>query len=286
MRSMLASMPPEEIVKILATSHPKIRRSLAGLFLNGLGDIFSGIYVKCCGYEGVLTAWHCLKEWQEQPISFIVLEQWHSFMVSTCYLERVCIDYSPDTGRPDLAFIIIKEDGITRNLKRLGIEFYDLEANWVKINEVLFEPFAKGTWAIGGVPEEKIFVDTAMAKSSKTSDPCLQAQEIMLRTNFVKREFIGNYDYLTLKPITNMGQFPKRFRGMSGGGIWYLEIKTTSDKSFEVEPYLAGMLCRDNKEATLEEGFLYREVEGHGWDSIYAHVRNALENKRAKEAQN
>jgi len=279
----IPTMPKEEIVKLLETSLPRVQRYLVGLYVNGRRDIFSGIYIKCCGYEGILTAWHCLKDWGEEPVSFLILENWHSFMVSTCYLERLCIAYSRESGRPDLAFIIIKESGITSELKRLGIEFYDLEANWIRLNEVLCEPYAKAHWVIAGTPEETVIQRNVVAQPNVKPDLFFDAQSMLLRTNFVQRRFQGEYDYLTLKPISGMGGFPERFKGMSGGGIWYLQLKTEDNNCYEVVPILAGMLCWDSKNATAEEGHLYREVEGHGWDSIYAFVQKALSEKRAKE---
>lgn len=179
---------------------------------------------------------------------------------------------------PDLSFVIIRDKGLIGIIKSQNFEFYDLDYYRTKIEEVFTPDTDNFNWCVEGNPGEKIevkkeFVGGKEQTVTVTTDAIVQG-------NFAGCEFRGEFDYVKILLGSGFEAFPDSYKGVSGGGIWYQRFVTKDGKNYDVEPTLAGIACWQGKQRKMH-GYKVRIITGHGWVSIYGHVRKALAEKRA-----
>ena len=277
-------IPPEEIERLLASSAPTIHRYAASVHLED-DSVFSGVYAKSFGFEGILTAGHCAKDFLDaERISLPVSELMHQLWAETSAFEHVPIGYDEAEGDtpddPDLSFVIIRDEKLLGTIKRQNYEFYDLDHHGARVKEVFTTDMHNFNWSVAGNPGEKVkvtkqvvsghwhkFVDTTVA---------------LIQGNLESYELRGDFDYVTLLMGSGFEEFPASYKGMSGGGIWYQQIIVTDSKTYKVEPMLAGVACWQG-ERIVKKGYKVRTITGHGWVSIYGRVRRALAEKRTSQ---
>lgn len=282
---MKGQLPKEEIIRLQQSSAPFIQRYEA---IMSLGDtaIYSGTYVKCFGYEGILTAGHCAKEIMEHDRFVLVLiESAHRFIVETKHFEHIRIGYDETEGyalsEPDLSFLIIRDQRIKNVIHNKHLGFYDIST--CKISEVF--PAGEGiptfNWAIVGNPSEQITIGTILVNGQY--DKLIHATSAVIQGILVASDFdeVKEFDYLKLNVLTNTDEHPDSYSGVSGGGIWYQKF-VEQGAITTVEPFLAGVACWQS-EPMIEKGFNIRKITGHGFQSIYGKVRRALYDKRNAE---
>ena len=85
------------------------------------------------------------------------------------------------------------------------------------------------------------------------------------------------HDYVLLKLPNGTDGFPKDFRGVSGGGIWYFKFNTQNAIDYTVEPILAGIAISQMDDLLNPENQI---IKGHFTRSIYCRVRDLLAQKR------
>ena len=278
-KSGLPPIPVEEIEKLLAGSAPAIQRHAAVVILQNEW-IFSGVFVKSVGYEGILTAGHCASEFLAgERFALSVSEDWHQVWVEPKAVEHVSVGYDEAVGYtsngPDLSFIIIHDKNLRSIIRSQGLEFYDLDTN--KVREVFGNDFAKFNWSVAGNPNEKVQVTKELVEGQLQK--MVSTTATLIQGNFYGYDIRDNFDYVTLLLGSAFEEFPASYKGVSGGGIWYQRFITNDGKTYKVEPILAGVACWQS-ERTVKRGWKVRSIAGHGWVSIYGHVRRTLAEKR------
>ena len=268
-------IPPEEIERLLVSSAPMIRRHAAIIHLES-DFIYSGVYAKSFGCEGILTAGHCASAFlAAKHIALCVSDAKHQLWVESKAFEHVPIGYDETEGYtsngPDLSFVIIRDETLLGVIRSQNLEFYDLDNH--KAKEVFGNPFDTINWAVEGNPGEKIelkkeLVSGKVQTTTVTTDALIQG-------NFAGFEVRDHFDYVTILVGSGFEEFPASYTGVSGGGIWYQRFVTSDGKTYQVEPILAGIACWQSKRI-LKKGYKVREITGHGFASIYGHVRKAL----------
>jgi hypothetical protein len=231
----------------------------------------SGVFVNTCGVEGILTAYHVAEPvLDNSEFGLCVAERPHALFVRSENCQHVPIGYVRNNPQaedgPDLSFIIIRDANLLATLRSLKSFFY-LDT---KDLEYFQSPLERMSWCISGSPHEAskllgIFPD----------GPLMMFQNFIGEATFHSRAVRGGFDFIKLKVPSGEGTFPKNCEGMSGGGMWLvpLSIDPNGDpKTIRHEaPLLAGVSFYQSEIKNGE-----RIITGHGYDSIYSHVRQTL----------
>ena len=188
----------------------------------------SGTLVKCNGRYGILTARHVLSR-QTPPIeirptfdeSFIipVENKAHWFSLPFGLLEEIVIaEPKSDEFGPDLTFIEIK---ISEKLGTLKAKraFWDIGVrSEEKITQCLS---GKGITMFFGSPDEINYTEKS-AEEIRIDSFCLGVLGSLSSTKVFER---GDYDYFEQEANYREGiDLPSSFGGMSGGGLWCLDV--------------------------------------------------------------
>jgi hypothetical protein len=277
-------IPPEEIGRLLESSAPTIHRHGAIIHLEN-DSVFSGVYAKSFGYEGILTAGHCASDFlAAKRVALPVSELMHQLWVETNAFEHVPIGYDETEGYtpdgPDLSFVIIRDEKLLRTIKRQNYEFYDLDHHRARVREVFTTDMHNLNWSVAGNPGEKVKVTKQVVNGQWHK--FVDTTAALIQGNLAGYELRGDFDYVMLLLGSGFEEFPASYKGVNGGGIWYQQFVATDGKTYKVEPMLAGVACWQG-ERTVKKDYKVRTVTGHGWVSIYGHVRRALAEKRASE---
>ncbi len=279
-RSGIPPIPPEDIQRLLANSEPTISRYVASIYLGG-NWVSSGIYAKCFGYEGILTAGHCAMEFlAAEYFGLMVSESPHQLWVNPKACDHVPIGYDeiegPTLDGPDLSFVIIHNRKLLSVIHSQKREFYDLDNN--KVKAVFDSPVAKFNWSVAGVPSETVRLTRHLMNCQEYT--MVNTTIAVMQGNLVHIDTRHGFDYIKLHLLSDFEGFPTGYDGVSGAGIWYHRLVANDENSFKVEPILAGIVCWQS-ELTTKRGYKVRSITGHGYDSIYGHVPEVLAQKRA-----
>lgn len=282
-------IPPlsfSEFQRLFKESEPAISSHAASIHLKG-GSVFSGVYAKSSGYEGILTAGHCARSFlRGERIIFAIAHSWHEFSVTPSVLEHVevgCDKTGRNPPEPDLSFVVFRDSKAIEIIKSQGFQFYDLDAHVAKAKEVLENyGFPKFNWCVCGTPGEQVEVPRRYENGVRE----LVVTPIhFMQGNFSQHAFRNGFDYIELFLTSGIAGFPDSYEGVSGGGIWYLRFVTKDGLAYDVEPILAGICISQTTEPIIERDSPARMITGHGWFSIYRKVRDALAHKRASERE-
>jgi hypothetical protein len=267
-------IPIEQVLKHLENAQFGVRRYMANIGLKNKAT-YSGTYVHCCGFNGILTAGHCAEAFlSESAFSLGVKDTKHLLAAKPSDFEHVQIDYDASDGYssngPDLSFLIIKAKDLIDILEGQNIGFFNLDNQ----NPDLFrESLAKFNWYVAGCPRED--VQETKEQINGEEHTIIHSTSSGFKCNLVDMEARGNFDYVKLNAPSGQYGFPDDYNGVSGGGIWYLRFVTKDGKVYSVEPILAGVAVRQSTESNGQ-----RKITGHGYDSIYGRVRQILAAKK------
>src|SRR6266446_4950470 len=282
-KKRIPPLPLEEIERLLVRSDPIIKRHAATVHIES-DFIYSGVYATSFGYEGILTAGHCANEFlAADHIALSVSDERHQLWVKPTAFEHVRIGYDEFEGYtssgPDLSFAIIRDQKLLRIIKTQNHEFYDLDYHSTKVKEVFTPDMHNINWAVEGNPGEKIEVkkETVDGKEQTT----IFTTAALVQGNLAGYQLREPFDYVTILVGSGFDAFPASYKGISGGGIWYQRFVSTDGKTYDVEPILAGVAVWQSEKPTVRKGYKVRTVTGHGWVSVYGHVRLALAEKRS-----
>ena len=241
--------------------------------------IGSGTFVKTCGFEGVLTAYHVARDLFRLPnFCLLVSETPHRLEVTPEVFGHVPVGVFPDGALPedgpDLSFLVCRNPSFLKKLKELK-DFFPLDAVKAPSQHPILKP---QLWGVAGTESE----------SCKIVDQDYMGEPLTKMTNFVGTGFLesetvrkGEFDYIRLTVPSGQFKFPYRYRGVSGGGFWLLPME--ADKSGDMNtvghtighrlPILAGVEFSE-----LERDVQKREriLVGHGVDSIYKNLIQTL----------
>ena len=217
-------------------------------------------------------------------IALSVSEAKHQLWVEPKAFEHVRIGYDEIEGYPlsgpDLSFVIIRDESLLRIIKNQDLEFYDLDHHRTRVEEVFTADMDYINWSVEGNPGEKIEVKNELVDGKEQTMTVTTAA--LVQGNLEGYELRDQFDYVTILLGSGFEEFPASYKGVSGGGIWYQRFVTRNGKTYDVEPILAGIACWQGHR-TVKKGYKVRAITGHGWVSIYGHVRKALAEKRASE---
>lgn len=245
--------------------------------------IGSGTFVKTCGFEGVLTAYHVARElFTLESFCLLVSDSPHRLEVTPEVFAHVPVGGFPDGALPedgpDLSFLVCRNPTLLEKLKTLK-SFYPLDTIKSPSLHPIFKP---RLWSVAGTQAEscEIVEDNYMeAPLTKTTN--------FLGTGFFESVTLrkDNFDYINLMVPSGQFRFPYRYKGMSGGGFWLLPME--ADRGGEMNtightiglgfPILAGV---EFSELSRDVDKRERILVGHGPDSIYSRVRQTLSEKQ------
>jgi hypothetical protein len=264
----------EQILKHLYNAQFSVYRFMANIGLKSKA-VYSGTYVSCCGYNGILTAGHCAEAFlSENAFSLGVKQTNHLLTAKPSDFEHLQIDYDATDGYtldgPDLSFLIIKANDLLEVLKSQNIDFFNLDRQNVNFFQ---EPLAKFNWYVAGCP--RAAVQETKEQINGEEYTIIHSTASGFQCNLIDMEKRGNFDYVKLDAPSGQHDFPDDYNGVSGGGIWYLRFVTKDGKVYSVEPILAGVAVWQSTESNGQ-----RKITGHGNDSIYGRIRQVLAVKR------
>lgn len=252
---------------------------LIGLKTNDLSEqpvlLGSATFVQFGEDKGLLTAQHVIEKSDYSKclsIGLIIKSYIHRFTIKKKYLQEHSTKPESSEFGPDLAFIKIPEqDAITIASQNA---FWQMDANRYKISKILTYR-NKGFWTIFGCPSVYERIESGKSGFANTFVPG-GLLGMSAKPKFLSRK---TYDYFDL-PVAyeNDNDLPKSFKGVSGGGLWYVPLfKSASDpKKIQVgQPSLMGVAFY---ETAIND--CVTAIRCHGPKSIYNKMKNILDNEK------
>jgi hypothetical protein len=233
--------------------------------------IGSGTYVKIGNIHGILTAQHCtvpLVGKYVLGLSGSLEGSEHKFIVEKSSIEIVEIA-TPITEKfgPDLAFIILADWEKTESIKAVKT-FLDL----LRDKERMLNDPPNPTESISfvcGVPHERM----GHALSEVGFEELIEFEDFCFSGITADSYQRGGYDYIEIDiGDGNDPNIPTDFGGMSGGALWYVPIReSTNSTSLPFEHFLSGVIFYQGKGEDKR-----RFIRCHGHRSIYVNVIESL----------
>ncbi len=227
--SYISIQIPDESKVELMKALPSYSVTLVGLRHNNVLHCGSGTLVRVRDQHFILMAAHCytggLAKCDEiglpirpDRLPFKLPIKLHNLSVR----EPIYIgEQKSEEWGPDLAFLPInpvEANNITSISNRL---FYDLE----KHNEEMLKDEPKinqGLWVIVGTPAFKNNLE-----DSENLEFTHMRYSVVVESRIIKDEF----DYLEIRVPLDHKDIPPNFQGLSGGGLWQIEIRQQEDGS-------------------------------------------------------
>jgi hypothetical protein len=237
--------------------------------------VCSGVFAKSFGILGIITAKHCADEFLAvERFVLSVAEDAHYLSVASRNCQYIPVG-DPDTDNSEICFVAIRDKDVVLAIMQQNYYFYDLDD--VKYANIFNTMPAAFNWTVAGNPEEKISVrQVEMHGQSHKVITALAANIGCLLRGY---DIQGRFDFVKLMIVSGVEDYPKSYRGVSGGGIWYHRFILNDDNTYTVEPFLAGIVCWQ-AEAKDIRGINGRILTGHGWVAVYGHLRKALYDTR------
>jgi len=212
------------LIKITSTPLEGEKASLIG----------SGTLISVDDVYGILTAQHVVDLIDKScKLGMILIEGVHRFDVEEEHLLIIEIakPKAQEYG-PDLAFICLPISKVAE--MKAYKSFLDLSVDREELLSATPD-LHDGVWFLCGVPDEWTMPDQSekgFEKISSFSGLC--------GAGGVTDEYdIEGYDYIdALIEYVDETTLPKSFGGISGGGLWQVILKESSDKKLEPDRYL------------------------------------------------
>jgi hypothetical protein len=276
-------LSPNQIQRLLESSFSFIRQYSVMMILSpdvSSNAVFSGTFVSCFGYLGILTAGHCATTVMENREFYLVIrEDAHRFEVQPSQFFHLRVGYDESEGyalsQPDLSFLIITERRILNMLIANSRFFYEMSKLKIEDTGLVDRKFNGNNWIITGSATEDTKTRTLMIKGQEEKFITLGAS--VFKANFADHDLVSDYgfDYIKLRVVSDSRGFPDNYNGVSGGGVWYLKFTKTATGSEVFKPLLVGVACWQSQKKLSPE-LTERIISGHGWVSVYGHFRKAL----------
>ena len=228
--------------------------------------IGSGTLVIVGGRFGILTAHHVaeiLCKDQTARINVIIAGHEHLFSIKADFIEHHVVGrpHGDDEAiGPDLSFLQLLDSGNVGTLKSKK-SFYHLEGKSFGKFEAF--PFKETPWFVAGAPAELV-----SGLNVGTPAATLEVKHFFGEAVFDSMTEREGFDFLRLEIFAGRDDYPKHFGGVSGGGLWLIQLSKEIDipnapVSYEA-PFLAGVAFHQSE---LRED--KRIISGHGPASIY-----------------
>jgi hypothetical protein len=243
--------------------------------------IGSGTFVSMSDAFGILTAAHVVEKLMKEKhanrpylLGLTPVDYPQKYAIPSDLLEPIIIAKGKTESRgPDLGFIVLPDSERGTILATKNI--HNLNKNRERI---LSTPpgFNEEVWAICGFPGEK----TIDEHPKKRFEPYTGFFMLAI-FGFISGTYtLDEYDYCDFKVKHDPNSFmPDRFAGMSGGGLWHIPLKESSEGNIEPKEYiLSGVVFYE----TGWEG-LYKSIRCHARNSIYDKAHSYItENRKPK----
>ena len=227
----------------------------------------SGTLIQVAGRYAILTAEHVVRELPKTGrLGLLLQPSRHDFTIDTNGLRYVSIARGDiDSEGPDLGAVILSSE----TASSIGAikQFWNLTSHR---DAMLQNPpiLNSGFWIANGFP------DTEKAIEADTED----GSRVMRYMNFNgvggPREpwVVGDHDYYSFPVVPHdLYGIPRDFGGMSGGGLWQVEIRRPSGGEFSVvRKHLSGVVFYQVR--TAEDVALIC----HGRKSVYDFALDAI----------
>ena len=276
-------LSPNQIQRLLDKSYSFIWQHSVVMILSpdiAPNAIFSGTFVSCFGYVGILTAGHCASALMESSEFYpLIREDAHRFEVQPSQFFHLRIGYDEAEGyalsQPDLSFLIIKDRRIFNMLIANSRFFYEMTKLKIQDTGLVDGKFNGNNWIMAGSAAEDTKTRTLMIKGQEEKFITLRAS--VLKANFAGHDLVSDYgfDYIKLSVVSNSHGFPDNYNGVSGGGVWYLKFTKKATGGEVFKPLLVGVACWQSQKKISHE-LTERIISGHGWVSVYGHFRKTL----------
>jgi hypothetical protein len=267
---MSQTVKQTELLPQLRDAVDELHNYMVTLYLED-GRVGSSVLVNTCGFHGFLTAYHVAKPLLEfERFAVSIANYPHSLWIENKQVEHVPIgvmndDEEKQKGGPDMSFLIIRDPKLIGILKsKKSFTFLDNQ------NLSIFEkPLDQVAWGIVGCPFHY----------RKIEGTTVGLHDFAGMAVFVNRTERAGFDYLELRMPCDGEKYPADFAGLSGGGMWATPLKAmTPDNDPKnikhLRPVLAGVAYY---QSAPNDG--WRVVTGHGFDSVYKNLIQALKEK-------
>jgi hypothetical protein len=272
---MLKDLPDDFLMRVW----DDLKHYSVGLFL-GTQQLGSGTLIKCGNLWGILTAHHVLHR-TEPPLDLslssthklllVIRESSHSFEIPAKYLREIeiGIPVSDDEG-PDLTFLELpqgEELGTLKAIKSFWSLDHDIE------NRLASALKDDGVWIKIGIPHESLMVQQ---ESEDTVQISSKLVSYFGSATSDRRYESEGFDFVNMEAYYNGNDtLPDSFAGVSGGGLWKIEIHGDSIGSnlTHRNPIFCGVPFYQEE---IIDGM--RIVRCHYARSIYERARNTLLN--------
>lgn len=228
--------------------------------------IGSGTFVRLCGAPGILTArhvWDSVRRLsKEDPkIGILISDKPHMHTIHIDYLvPTIDLERKTESFGPDIEFIRLPTANVGAISARKS--FYNLD---LKRQEKLKAAKSRyGVCIVMGAPAEKA-IHHGESSNGEVRTTIFVSGMILQRTSPIKR---AGFDYWNLATLSTVNGRPESFGGVSGGGIWRVELAKKSGapaNNAKVKRLaLAGVAFYQSR---LRDG--YRTLRAHGPESVY-----------------
>jgi len=246
--------------------------------------IGTGTFVSISGTFGILTAAHVVKKLMREKsagrpylLGLTINDYPQNYAIHSNSLEPIIIATGQiESEGPDLGFIELphSEKGIIEATKI----FHNLDRNRERI---LTKPpgFGEGLWAICGVPDEK----TIDGDTENRFEPFKGFFMLIGFGGIPGTYTVGEFDYCDFEVKHSVSPIiPNSFGGFSGGGLWQIPLRKSSEQEIEpIEYILSGVVFYE----TGRKG-LYQSVRCHARNSIYDKTYSSIAENRKLKTEN
>jgi hypothetical protein len=221
----------------------------------------SGTLIEVEGITGILTADHVTEVLPNyDQIGLALTSELHRYVLEKNILTPIPVGRGQvESKGPDLSVIILPSAAVgqIRAIK----SFYNLTRWRDELRNIPFQP-SNGLWFVCGFPYKRI-----ASEGPKRGFADVQGIHGICGVAPIQTVFEeGEYDYLELKVSYDEYKQPLRdFRGVSGGGLWQIQLIATSSGDLRAgKKILSGVVFYQD---IINESSLI--LRGHGRRSIY-----------------
>jgi hypothetical protein len=249
---------------------PEETTSSADLALLG-----SGTFVEINGVHGILTAHHVIEAFPNKGEIGLVLAP----NLPTLHNPRIYIDFLTPVkvarGKvasegPDLGIIVLPSVNLG-SIKALK-SFYNLG---LRRRQVLSNPPANdmGMWFLCGFIDEFTIEDAPAKKYDRVKGFYCRCGPVL---GVSKAYSVDGYDYFEFEvPYNEEHKFPKSYGGMSGGGVWQVELIRTPEGALAANALILSGVAFYESDVLDKK----RSIKCHGRQSLYQAAVEAILSK-------
>ena len=173
--------------------------------------------------------------------------------------------YSPDHAEqgPDLTFIRLDHPLKLETIKARQ-SFYPLDAEKGEVFKGI--QYNRSAWLVWGAPGEQ-----CSRSATGTGEPILRITHFTGAGDFQEKVDRDGFDYVKIKITSGSNNFPNKYGGVSGGGVW-IPYRLSEDPEGKVLKPTVHILLAGVAYFQIEEEPNYKTLILHGPKSIYERV--------------